>query len=255
MLFGERLMPFAEKLRLFTAEGMLFAAGRFHKWLNGSPNPMTRYSLEEDIAPYFRRLGPFLSIGRPTQFVPMIGSTRIYVEDNYWQNLVLDLLKVASFVVVRADVSSGLSWEIEQAFRNMSAERIVLLFSDKYGSPYAEWTILGALSALPHQVRALLPNTLSNIWYIYFKPDKIACPVSRLKGISNIRAATAVLLREISAYQGTLPTKDNLAPDYDEDVLVMVASIIAIVGVLVVILDALRITLVVLLNALGITYM
>lgn len=221
---------------------MLVALGRLHKWLTGSPNPMTRYSLEEDIAPYFRRLGPFLSIGRPTEFAQMIGSTRIYVEDNYWQSVVLDLLVTAEFVVVRADISSGLSWKIEQVFRKMSAERIVLLLADKYGNPYAEEQYVTLLSVLPQDVCVMLPNTLGNIWYIYFKPGEIPCTVSRENGISDIRGATAALLRQISGCQGIVTTKDNLAPDDDLDVLAMVAAAIVIVGIMVVLLDVLRIT-------------
>jgi hypothetical protein len=141
----------------------------------------------------------------------------------------------------------------------MSSERIVLLLADKYGNPYAEEQCAKLLSVLPQHVRVMLLlgvmplDTLRNIWYVYFKPGSVPCTVSRANRVSDIRRATAVLVREISSYQGILPTKDNLAPDDDEDMLAMAASIIGIVGILLILLEVLRMILIILLDALGIT--
>jgi hypothetical protein len=209
---------------------------------------LTRYSLEEEIAPYFRRAGLFLSIGRPTQFAQMIGTTRVYVEDKYWQSLVVDLLGIADLVVVRADVvvvgadvSSGLAWEIEQVFRRMPAERIILLFADKYGNPYTKEKYLKFLSTLPQETRNVLPSPLDDLSYVYFEPDGTSCAVVKEK-TESISDATARLIRSVSkgVDQKSTTATNILAPDDDQDAIYKAAMGTYYVGASLVGLDAIR---------------
>jgi hypothetical protein len=72
--------------------------------------------------------------------LPLLGAARLYVDHVEWQARVLELIHLASLVVMRVDTTPGIHWEIEQITRLVPPERIVLLLPRDL-SRYNEWKL------------------------------------------------------------------------------------------------------------------
>jgi len=82
---------------------------------------------EEQLADVLRPFGELIAIGRPGEKLPLPGAVRMYATDAEWQQLVLDRMRSAPLVVIRAGVGAGISWEVGQAFATLSPKRILIL--------------------------------------------------------------------------------------------------------------------------------
>jgi hypothetical protein len=82
---------------------------------------------EEHLGKVLSQIGPFMAIGRPGEPLPAVGASRVYVGDANWQSMVEGLLRRARLVVIRTGQTTGLEWEVEQAVRLLTPERLVLL--------------------------------------------------------------------------------------------------------------------------------
>jgi len=91
---------------------------------------------EQEIADILDAIGPVVAIGKPGEPLPELGAARLYVSDDHWQAKVMELMAVASLVVVRLGSSPGLLWEIEQALAHLPRQRLVLaLLGDSVVAP------------------------------------------------------------------------------------------------------------------------
>jgi hypothetical protein len=83
---------------------------------------------EEVLCSVLRDVGPVVAVGQPgTEVQPQIlGATRIYLEDAKWQETVAYLMSVSQLVVIDADVSEGLTWEIKTVRKTLSPDRLCL---------------------------------------------------------------------------------------------------------------------------------
>ena len=82
---------------------------------------------EEQLADVLRPFGELIAIGRPGEKLPLPGAVRMYATDAEWQQLVIDRMRSAPLVVIRAGVGAGISWEVGQAFSTLSPARILIL--------------------------------------------------------------------------------------------------------------------------------
>jgi hypothetical protein len=93
---------------------------------------------EEQLADVLRPFGDLIAIGRPGERLPLPGATRMYVSDADWQRVVLERMRVAPLVVIRAGTGEGLLWELGQAVRTLNPENILILVlnitADDYGA-------------------------------------------------------------------------------------------------------------------------
>jgi hypothetical protein len=92
---------------------------------------------EEQLADVLRPFGQLIAIGQPGEPLPIPGATRVYASDSEWQNVVLQRMKAASLVVIRAGAGAGLLWELKQAVRTLSAERLVIFIFNITVKEYA----------------------------------------------------------------------------------------------------------------------
>lgn len=87
-----------------------------------------RYSTEEEqLAMVLRGIGPFVAIGDPSESLPDLGAARIYARGEDWKRKVLDLIRQARLVVVRAGVTEGFWWELEMVRDRVAPEKVLLL--------------------------------------------------------------------------------------------------------------------------------
>jgi hypothetical protein len=92
-------------------------------------------SLEEELARYFRRLGPFVAIGRPGERLPTVGAARLYVSDDEWQAEVEALIRAAQVIVWQAGPTEGTWWEFAKLFEMVDPRRILLVVPNPMSRP------------------------------------------------------------------------------------------------------------------------
>jgi hypothetical protein len=83
---------------------------------------------EEVLCTVLRDVGPVIAVGKPgTEIQPqLLGATRIYLENAEWQETVAYLTTVAQLVVIDADISQGLMWEIKTVRKTLSPDKLCL---------------------------------------------------------------------------------------------------------------------------------
>jgi hypothetical protein len=82
---------------------------------------------EEQLADVLRPFGNLVAIGRPGEPLPLPGATRMYATESEWKELVLDRMRSAPLVVIRAGGGPGLAWEVAQAFSTLRPKQILVL--------------------------------------------------------------------------------------------------------------------------------
>ena len=168
--------------------------GALYKWFTGSPDPTLAYSLEEEVASYFQELGHVVSIGRPNDARPPVGSTRLYVEDNYWQAVVSDLIEIAQIVIVRADVTTGLLWEINKVLSDTSQACIVFLLANAKGQPMHAEDYAYFRQFISENCGELLPVCSQNLWYVFRNPSGSILLITADKASETLPVGTYKLL-------------------------------------------------------------
>jgi hypothetical protein len=95
----------------------------------GSMTPLgARLTVEMQLAKVFMGMGPVVSIGRPGELLPELGTNRFYVSDDDWQQAVLYFLDRAAAVIIVVGRSTGVTWEITTALRNVPISRLLFVF-------------------------------------------------------------------------------------------------------------------------------
>jgi hypothetical protein len=82
---------------------------------------------EEVLARAMNDIGPLVAIGAPEEKLPLLGAARMYVANEKWQTVALDLLERAILVVMRIGSSAGFWWEFETVMQRVKPEKLVLL--------------------------------------------------------------------------------------------------------------------------------
>jgi hypothetical protein len=72
-----------------------------------------------------------ITIGRPGEQLGFLGAGRLYISNPDWQQAVRHFMHYAGAVVIVVGKTEGLWWEIAEAFRIVSRERLLFIF------PYA----------------------------------------------------------------------------------------------------------------------
>jgi hypothetical protein len=72
-----------------------------------------RRRLDHILVEDFSRFGPVVALGRPGERMRPFGAARVYLEDRGWQAKVVDLAEKSGHIVMVAEDSAGVVWEIE----------------------------------------------------------------------------------------------------------------------------------------------
>ena len=87
-------------------------------------------TLEIQLARALRNVGPFVTIGRPTDVLAPFGAARLYVSNDQWQIAVTGLVRVACAVVLQPEATEGTWWEVNHATTTMNLRRILMIVPD-----------------------------------------------------------------------------------------------------------------------------
>jgi hypothetical protein len=85
---------------------------------------------ERALFSMLRNVGPFVAIGRPSEWAPRLGAYRLYLKDSEWKAAVGALMKRSLLVVILAGTSDGLRWELEFCHETLNPNHIIILISD-----------------------------------------------------------------------------------------------------------------------------
>ncbi len=89
-----------------------------------------RKTREENEVEVFRKFGPVVGIGNPTEPLPLPGAYRLYVgTEGDWQSEVKNRLKGCSLCVIRMAETEGVTWEINNVLNRLPLEKILLIVS------------------------------------------------------------------------------------------------------------------------------
>ncbi|MBK8555171.1 MAG: hypothetical protein IPL65_05095 [Lewinellaceae bacterium] len=125
-------------LRAFKTENIGFWSGRLGKiksetgalgkgsWMI----PIQSLTFAEFFGKSFSdRIGPFIMLGNPHDFLPLSGGYTDYYKDSNWQQHVLDYLEKSAAIVMPVVKSDNLDWELNQ-IRNLGyAPKLFILTS------------------------------------------------------------------------------------------------------------------------------
>jgi hypothetical protein len=96
-------------------------------FLGSASHGLALITEEEQLAEVMNEIGPFVSIGRPGEKLPMLGAARMYVSDEEWKSRVVEFAAKARLVVLRAGTAPGFSWELQIIARTVPPERVIFL--------------------------------------------------------------------------------------------------------------------------------
>lgn len=117
---------------------------RFERDKNRKISGSIRSTMDEQMffAQYLSDFGPYIAIGRPSEsFESMdLGAAKLYVNDEDWQNTVIELIQSANAVVLESGESAGLSWEISQLVSKVNPQKVLMILP-RLQSKYDEFCL------------------------------------------------------------------------------------------------------------------
>jgi hypothetical protein len=135
---------------------------------------LTRKTIEQRLAAVLRRVGCFVAIGRPGEELPELGAARMYVRDEDWQAVVLDLMAKSRLILLQVGETAGLRWEMVQIGKCMEAGQ-VLIFLPFHPIRDRRWSrrviaYRAARDAIERCLPAELPKSIGAACFLYFTP-------------------------------------------------------------------------------------
>jgi hypothetical protein len=119
---------------------------------------LIKIPFEEVVTDHLWGYGPVLAIGDPrmARRTVVLGAARDYVEDSGWRQRAMELMRDAAMIVVVANGTSGLAWEVDTiAGMNLASKLVVLLPPVPLEELQARWQLLAGRSTsglVPWQV-------------------------------------------------------------------------------------------------------
>ncbi|TQM78218.1 hypothetical protein FHX81_0478 [Saccharothrix saharensis] len=93
-------------------------------------------SAEEHVAEILRPVGPLVAVGAPGERLPHMGAVRLYLPYEGWQEPVRELMRGSRLTVLTLGTSEGTMWELAEAFRLLSPQRLVLFIPNLGDADY-----------------------------------------------------------------------------------------------------------------------
>lgn len=132
------------------------------------------YSIEQEMKLALFDIGPFIAMAEPDKQDPRDpGAARMRLPQNAWQPKVSEEMSKAALVIMRIGDSDGFWWEMRQAAKEVSPERLVLLIPaedeklyEVFRGKVTEWLP----RQLPEYKRNKGPFSV-NGGIVYFEPD------------------------------------------------------------------------------------
>jgi hypothetical protein len=122
---------------------------------------------EEQLAQVMNEIGPFVALGKPGETLPEIGAARMYVGHDEWQSEVLELIRRARLVVLRAGETANFLWEFEMAVKNLKPQSVIVLLPyDAAQYKAFRKKVEASMPGLPFSLPDYFPAKPRGIWFI-----------------------------------------------------------------------------------------
>lgn len=121
-------------------------------WLAlGVPNNAVQ---EQDaLGHVFRKIGPYVALGKPGEELPELGSAKMYVPNAAWQERVRTLIGTSRLIVFQAGRTEGLRWELNELVKTVNPVMLLVILpvtTDDYAS-FVQWANLVLPRPLPSE--------------------------------------------------------------------------------------------------------
>ena len=121
-------------------------------WLAlGVPNNAVQ---EHDALGYvFRKIGPYVALGKPGEELPELGSSKMYVPNAAWQERVRTLIGTSRLIVFQAGRTEGLRWELNELVKTVNPVMLLVILpvaTDDYAS-FIQWANTVLPTPLPSE--------------------------------------------------------------------------------------------------------
>lgn len=131
---------------------------------------------EELLSSVLNQVGHVLAVGNPMETIitdlPYLGATRIYFNEE-WKLNVKKLMSISKLVIINADCSENVLWELETAKNSISIEKLLISFLAEYNSPNHEQSYYRFASEFRRIFSVDIPPYHEHLCFIYFHPDKV----------------------------------------------------------------------------------
>jgi hypothetical protein len=116
---------------------------------------------EEALSRVLSRIGSFIAIGDPHDWVLVVGASRVYRADDAWQRTIRDLINRACLVIIRVGETPGLLWELETVAELIGYNKVVF-WNPKRGRRRRDREILDNFLRVVAEVFSLSSLNVSN---------------------------------------------------------------------------------------------
>ncbi len=128
---------------------------------------------EEMLASVLKDGGPVITVGEPDKEQSILGAIRIYLKGEDWRAGVRYLMSISRLVVINANTSLGLEWEMKEARAVLGPRTLLVSFLSWQGldevsrqSLYERFKTHAETS-----LRCAMPERLGDACFMYFESD------------------------------------------------------------------------------------
>ena len=97
---------------------------------------------EQDALGYvFRKIGPYIALGKPGEELPELGSSKLYTSNDEWQNSIRAFFEKSRLVIFRAGLTESLKWELAEIVQTVSPQKVLMILPLKAADyrGFIEW--------------------------------------------------------------------------------------------------------------------
>ena len=150
---------------------------------------------EQDALGYvFRKIGPYIALGRPSEELPELGSSKLYVSDHEWQDTIRGFLSRSRLVVFRAGITDSLKWELFEIVRTVSPRKTLMILPVReldYVS-FIQW----ANSIMPVPLPERFPSSRLVRFDDAWTPSSLPCRRTLTQSLAQFFEQNGIVVRE-----------------------------------------------------------
>jgi hypothetical protein len=112
---------------------------------------------QDALGHVFRKIGPYIALGRPGEKIPELGSSKLYASNGEWQDRIREFFNNSRLVVFRAGITDSLKWELAEIVRAVTPEKVLMILPVTEGDyqSFVRW----ANSVMPKPLPKDFPST------------------------------------------------------------------------------------------------
>ncbi|ANP47541.1 formylglycine-generating enzyme family protein [Candidatus Viadribacter manganicus] len=106
---------------------------RTHLLARGFAGELGTRRIDHILVEEFSRYAPVVALGKPGEKSLPFGAARVYSEHENWQATVHELAAKSNYIVLIADPSPGVAWEIENMLTGPYRDKVLLICAPRHG--------------------------------------------------------------------------------------------------------------------------